>query len=181
MEKALGNPGDAYLSFEKALRSSPQSIYVWVQKGLIEQGAGEYRTSLESFRRASELDDCQAWLWYDRGVAALNTEELSEALKSFRRALSLDPGHPGTILALAVLHTQQGDRSSAEDDLMKLKNADPLFHNRWVPLVAGDELSMEDLILEDRLPLDFDIPNLYGLDDRDPLSIFHLMKLDDSF
>lgn len=181
VEKALGNPGDAYLSFEKALRSSPQSIYGWVQKGLIEQGAGEYRISLGSFRRASELDDCQAWLWYNRGVAALNAEELSESLKSFRRALSLDPGHPGTLLALAVLHTQQGDRLSVEDDLMRLKDADPLFHNRWAPLVTGDELSMEDLILEDRLPLAFDIPILYGLDDRDPLSIFHLMKLDDSF
>ena len=152
-----------------------------MQKGLIEQGAGEHRTCLESFRRASELDDSQAWLWYDRGVAALNAEELNEALKSFRKSLSLDPGHPGTLLALAVLHARQGDRLSMDDDLMRLKDADQLFHNRWAPLVAGDELNVEDLILEDRLPLAFDVPILYGLNDHDPLSIFHLLRLDDNF
>jgi len=181
VEKALGNPGDAYLSFEKALQTSPRSLYGWVQKGLIEQGAGEHRTCLESFRRASGIDDSQAWLWYDRGVAALNAEELSEALKSFRSALSLNPGHSGTLLALAVIHAQQGDRLSMNDDLMRLKEADPPFHGRWAPLVEGDELGFDDLILEDRLSLAFDVPLLYGFEEFDPISIFQLMRLDDNF
>ncbi|THH08296.1 hypothetical protein EW145_g2790 [Phellinidium pouzarii] len=52
--------------------------------------------------------------WYDLGVKQQENERESKAISALTRALALDPSHLPSRLALAISHTNEGDRAAAD-------------------------------------------------------------------
>lgn len=62
---------------------------------------------------AVQRDPFNATRWYELGVKQQENEREQKAVRALRRALELDPTHLPSWLALAVSHTNEGDRAGA--------------------------------------------------------------------
>lgn len=62
---------------------------------------------------AVQRDPYNATRWYELGVKQQENEREQKAVRALRRALELDPTHLPSWLALAVSHTNEGDRAGA--------------------------------------------------------------------
>ncbi|EIW63331.1 TPR-like protein, partial [Trametes versicolor FP-101664 SS1] len=71
-----------------------------------------YESVLE-LEAAVQRDPSNATRWYELGVKQQENEREQKAVRALRRALELDPTHLPSWLALAVSHTNEGDRAGA--------------------------------------------------------------------
>lgn len=68
--------------------------------------------------------------WFELGVKQQENEREDKAIQALTRALELDPTHTAALLALAVSHTNENNRSgtlSAIERWIDLMSSDPRF------------------------------------------------------
>ncbi|KAH9858748.1 TPR-like protein [Lenzites betulinus] len=91
-----------------------------------------YESVLE-LEAAVQRDPLDAARWYELGVKQQENEREQKAVRALRRALELDPTHLPSWLALAVSHTNEGDRTGAYNAIREWIQR----NERYAAAVAG--------------------------------------------
>jgi tetratricopeptide (TPR) repeat protein len=82
----LGRSDDATLAIDEAIRLSPNSSDVWIQKALNSYALGKYNESLEAYEKIIELKPGTAWLWKGKGDALKVLGRQAEADRAYAKA-----------------------------------------------------------------------------------------------
>ena len=71
--------------------------------------------------------------WFDLGVKQQENEREAKAILALKRALALDPSHLNAWLAIAVSHTNENERSAADDAIEQWVRRNPNYKNVTEP------------------------------------------------
>ncbi|MBO5915320.1 MAG: tetratricopeptide repeat protein, partial [Bacteroidales bacterium] len=71
---------------EKITEIAPGFIYAWYNRGNMRFMQKDYRSALEDYNRAIELNEDFAEAWYNRGVTRIYLGERNEGLRDLSRA-----------------------------------------------------------------------------------------------
>ncbi|THH15137.1 hypothetical protein EW146_g5294 [Bondarzewia mesenterica] len=100
----LFQPGNPYLLGER----SADTLHHHLMHGG-ERPASFYESVLQ-MEAAVQREPTNARAWFELGVKQQENEREHQAIQALRRALELDPSHLPSWLALAISHTNEGDR-----------------------------------------------------------------------
>lgn len=182
-EQELGRLEEAYRSVQQALYYSPQDLYGWIQRGIIEFQMQNYKLSLASFSRASEIDGSKAMLWNNRCTAAIFCRELQEARVSVERALNLEPEMFQALLGKAVLSKLLNEQDSFIAATGKARAIDADMFQKWyLQYTALKQGNYQDaLSVHEVMPLPFQPPQYSLPKIGEPLKPPHYPLLDRNF
>ncbi|MGQ0659488.1 tetratricopeptide repeat protein [Sphingosinicella sp.] len=130
----------AIASLQNRLREDPDNHELWYRLGQAQREDGQFRASVQSFRRAMELSpqnpDYAAYLGEMILAEAMRTSAPipPESERLFRRALELQPGNAQARFYLATIRDMRGDHRGAIDDLIALLRDAPV-DAPWEPQV----------------------------------------------
>jgi tetratricopeptide (TPR) repeat protein len=85
----LGKSDEATLAIDEALRLSPNSSDVLIQKALNSFALGKYNESLDAYGKIIELKPEKAWLWKGKGDALIALGRQAEADQAYAKAKEL--------------------------------------------------------------------------------------------
>jgi len=85
----LGKSEEATLAIDEAIRLSPNSSDVWIQKALNSYALGKYNESLAAYEKIIELKPGVAWLWKGKGDALKALGRQAEADEAYAKAKEL--------------------------------------------------------------------------------------------
>ena len=88
---AAGRYAEATAAYERVIETSPESAFLRVELGRLEQRQGNLETAAEHARRATELDADDPDAWLLQGELSEATDELTDALRAYEEADALDP------------------------------------------------------------------------------------------
>ncbi|KAI5123040.1 hypothetical protein M0805_000476 [Coniferiporia weirii] len=74
-----------------------------------------------------QRDPTSVQAWYDLGVKQQENEREPKAISALTRALALDPTHLPSWLALGISHTNEGDRTTADDAIEQWVRRNPAY------------------------------------------------------
>ncbi len=86
-----GRYAEARAAYERVIETSPQSGFLRVELGRLEQRQGNLEAAVEHARRATELDADDPDAWLLRGELYEAADELPDALRAYEEADVLDP------------------------------------------------------------------------------------------
>jgi tetratricopeptide (TPR) repeat protein len=87
---AAGRVAEARDAYERALRASPDSAFLYRELGLIERRQGNAEAALERFRRAAELDAADAVALAQTGELLEQRQDFAGAEAAYRRAMEIE-------------------------------------------------------------------------------------------
>jgi tetratricopeptide (TPR) repeat protein len=115
-----GRLRDAVLHCDAALRTDPDYVAAWLERGFVLSSGGSMAGALASYRRAAELDlacaDAHA------GIASVMARDgdSAEARGHAARALEIEPDNAIAAAALATMQLEAGELEAAEQLLAPL-------------------------------------------------------------
>ncbi|MEY4953092.1 MAG: hypothetical protein RL299_1516, partial [Pseudomonadota bacterium] len=115
-----GRLRDAVLHCDAALRTDPNYVAAWLERGFVLSSGGSMPNALASYRRAVELDPQCAEA--HAGIASIMARDgdSAEARSHAARALELDPDNAIAAAALATMQLEAGEVEAAEALLVPL-------------------------------------------------------------
>ena len=102
------------VSFQSALRLSPDSYHCWIGLGEGYHNSGRYVAASKAFEHAQEIEKKPENTWFSEYMLANVKRELGEyadAAKKYREVLRLKPGEFGVLVALLQTLVDAGWRS----------------------------------------------------------------------
>ena len=98
---ALGRPGEALASLDKALALTPADAVTLYNRGNVLLALGRRPEAIAAFEAATRSKPSLQAAWYNLGTTLMDLHRQEEALASFDRVLALDP-------AMASAHNNRG-------------------------------------------------------------------------
>jgi tetratricopeptide (TPR) repeat protein len=172
----LGKMREAMKNVERALSHSPYLLKGWALKGTLEFYQHAYESSLQSFDRATQLDNKRHELWYNRALAALCLNNFVEAKKSLDRALALNQTMVEAYIARFVLSRNSDDNAPRHTFLAQAQYMNPVRFDEWAqeyqnrrdPLTPLKPLDMQDD--------PFSLPLIRAFAIIEPLEVFDFLS-----
>jgi tetratricopeptide (TPR) repeat protein len=118
----LGILSCAYDDFTAVLRLDPNNYDAYYHRGIIQLGYGQYKSAIWDFNRAINIDGKRPEAYCGRGEARTAYGRLKLALQDFTQAISLDAKYYPAYLGRAEAYRQLEDFSSAETDLILVRD-----------------------------------------------------------
>ena len=89
---AAGRLDDAERGYARAIAASPESAFLYRERGAVARRQGNRPSALESFRKAAELDPADAVSLLQIGELLEAQQEFGAAEAAYRRAAVVEPG-----------------------------------------------------------------------------------------
>lgn len=105
------------------VRRRPGDVWAWAVKGYVERRLGLWESSLDSQRRAAELDPGGARVAYNLGRTLHRLGRYGEADAQLRRAVRLEPGRALYVHGLMSLQLARGDTAAMRKTLDDARGA----------------------------------------------------------
>ncbi|MBF0417337.1 MAG: SPOR domain-containing protein [Magnetococcales bacterium] len=105
---AAGQPEQALINLNHALRLDPADGVALRHRGLVQLGLGRHAEAESDFHRAARLEPDQAWHAFNRGLLAARSGKLPEAVEAWR-AFELARGSQGREWLAFVARRDGGD------------------------------------------------------------------------
>jgi len=102
-------------------------------------GLSELSESVLQLEAAVQRDLDNAFTWFELGVKQQENEREQKALQALERSVELDPSHLPTWLALAISHTNEGDRTGTYDAIRQWVNRNERY--RFISDQYPDDLN----------------------------------------
>jgi len=125
--------------FDEALRSDPDYVEAWNDKGSAHFQSQDFDAALTCFDKARALDEHEPLVWRYRGDTLRQLERYAEAIDSYDTALKLNPEDVDSLIYMALAHYFSGDpgraRSQNEEAIQvsdKILTGDPQNPQVWV-------------------------------------------------
>ena len=81
----------AMIEFERVIRLSPKWSKVYVQRGRVQQGKGNFVGALMDFQHALQLNPQEAKAYFYRASLRYQQQDIESALADYRQAIKMDP------------------------------------------------------------------------------------------
>src|SRR5262249_34302462 len=85
-----GKPAEAIAAFKSAIRSSPDSAFLYRELAMVERQGGDADQALEHFRRAVELDGGDGKSMVQIGEILESRSDFAEAERAYQAALAVE-------------------------------------------------------------------------------------------
>ncbi|KAJ7072152.1 hypothetical protein C8F01DRAFT_1102757 [Mycena amicta] len=115
---------------------------------LAHQGREAFLESVLELEASVQRNMTDAHAWYDLGVKQQANEREQQALQALRRAVELDPTHLPSWLALAVSHTNNGDRAETADAIRHWVDGNERYRDAVTQFRANNPDSVDAPIQE---------------------------------
>lgn len=110
---------------ERALAADPRNVERFIQLGVAQSGARQFREAIQTFTRGLAVAPNDAMLYRWRGHRYLSVRELDRAMADLTRGFRLDSTNYGILYHLGVLRYVQGDFVGAADAFMRAQPRAP--------------------------------------------------------
>lgn len=133
----------------QALSRDDSLFLLWNLLGLITQAQGDYRRSIEAYRRALQIRPDYAPAFSNLGVAYRSLVLLEEAITCCRQAVRLDPAKADSRwnLSIALLHAGQYEEGWQEYEWRWQKDPPTRRGHTDKPLWGGEPLSGKTILV----------------------------------
>lgn len=115
---AVGRVAEARSGYERALKISPESAFLYRELGLIERTQGGVEAGLDQFRRAAELDPGDTVSLIQIGELLDERQDFAGAEAAYRRAADVEPSGDLRARIAAVMEKARDARLPAEFQAM---------------------------------------------------------------
>ncbi len=110
---------NAIRSFTEALRLSPLSAEVLIQRGFSYEKVGALQEASDDYSAAIRLDPRAVKAYSNRGNVHFRRQDYSAALKDYNRTLVLDPDNATALYNRGLTQHRLGNRAAACQDLQR--------------------------------------------------------------
>lgn len=157
----MGFYEDAFLDFDKLLKSSPNHAAAMAARGDVLLALHRYQPALHWFDKALNLDETDAYTYCNRGIANMNLENYEAALYDFDRAIQLD-ANCRMFLNLAYCYFEMGEVELAKKyGILAMKDNPDNVEVYYLIGLSELGLNMPDLAMESfGIALDADPENV---------------------
>ena len=100
---------------DSALAADPRNVERFIQLGIAQSGARQFREAIETFTRGLEIAPDNAMLYRWRGHRYLSVREIDRAQADLTRGYALDSTNYGILYHLGIVRFVRGDFTSAAD------------------------------------------------------------------
>jgi len=98
---------------QAALSADPKNVERFVQLGVAQSGARQFREAIQTFTRAMAIEPNNAMLYRWRGHRYLSVRELDKAQADLANGLKLDSTNYGILYHLGIVRFARGDFAGA--------------------------------------------------------------------
>jgi Flp pilus assembly protein TadD len=116
---------DAIKAARAALEADPRNVARFIDLGVAQSGARQFREAIATFTRALEIEPNNALLLRWRGHRYLSVREFDRALTDLTRAAAIDSGIYGIWYHLGVVQYLRGDFDAAAASFAKAQPIAP--------------------------------------------------------
>ena len=121
----LGDGTRAHAVLSAALQLDDTNSDLWVRRGEVLAGAGEYWEAIDDFSQALDRNDRAVDALVFRAAAYRLLEVPDLAADDLSRALAFDPKNPDALTELGMLRKEKGDRDGARQAWLAAINIAP--------------------------------------------------------
>ena len=149
---------------EAALAADPRNVERFIQLGVAQSGARQFREAIETFTRGLAVAPNDPMLYRWRGHRYLSVRELDRAMADLTRGFQLDSTNYGVLYHLGIVRFVRGDFAGAADAFRRAQprapDAGELAGSTdwlWMSLMrAGRKADAEAMLARrpDSLPVD---------------------------
>ena len=149
---------------EAALAADPKNVERFIQLGVAQSGARQFREAIETFTRGLAVAPNDPMLYRWRGHRYLSVRELDRAMADLTRGFQLDSTNYGVLYHLGIVRFVRGDFAGAADAFRRAQprapDAGELAGSTdwlWMSLMrAGRKADAEAMLARrpDSLPVD---------------------------
>ncbi len=98
---------------QAALSAEPKNVERFIQLGVAQSGARQFREAIQTFTRAMAIEPNNAMLYRWRGHRYLSVRELDKAQADLAKGLKLDSTNYGILYHLGIVRFARGDFAGA--------------------------------------------------------------------
>jgi len=98
---------------QAALTADPKNVQRFIDLGVAQSGARQFREAIETFTRAMAIEPNNAMLYRWRGHRYLSVRELDKAQADLTKGLKLDSTNYGILYHLGIVRFARGDFAGA--------------------------------------------------------------------
>ncbi|MEZ6186640.1 MAG: tetratricopeptide repeat protein [Planctomycetota bacterium] len=121
---ALGEPGEAYADFARALELAPEDWETYAARGRVRLGRGQTFEALQDYDRVAELAPGAA-AHLERAEVLFGLARHQAAIQAYGAALAADPGEVAALLGRARVYTALNLHEKAQADLARALELHP--------------------------------------------------------
>jgi Flp pilus assembly protein TadD len=110
---------------QAALSANPRDVQRFIQLGIAQSGARQFREAIETFTRGLQIAPNDPMLLRWRGHRYLSVREWERAMADLTRGFQLDSTNYGILYHLGVLRFARGDFAGAADAFMRAQPRAP--------------------------------------------------------
>jgi tetratricopeptide (TPR) repeat protein len=100
---------------QAALAADPKNVQRFIDLGVAQSGARQFREAIQTFTRGMAIDPNNAMLYRWRGHRHLSVREFDKAMADLTRGYKLDSTNYGILYHLGILRFIRGDFAGAAD------------------------------------------------------------------
>ena len=132
----LFDTASAIINFRRAIQSSPDFIYPYLQLASMYNGKKDHARAFYYLQRAEKIDSLNGYLWYQKGLGYTGLRRPDSAQYSLNKAIRLDPG-------LYKAHYELGLISYKKQNFKQV-----VHHLEKVKLVTDTLPKLEEILAE---------------------------------
>ena len=117
----LFDTASAIINFRRAIQSSPDFIYPYLQLASMYNGKKDHARAFFYLKRAERIDSLNGYLWYQKGLGYTGIHRPDSAQYSLNKAIRLDPGLYKAHYELGLISYKQQDFKQVVHHLEKVK------------------------------------------------------------
>src|SRR5687768_9797480 len=110
---------------EAALAADPRSVERFIQLGVAQSGARQFREAIQTFTRGLAVAPNDPMLYRWRGHRYLSVREFDRAMADLRRGYQLDSTNYGVLYHLGIVRFVRGDFAGAADAFRRAQPCAP--------------------------------------------------------
>ena len=123
----LGNPNQAIINYDNALKLKPYQPFVFNARGLAKHNIGDYQGALRDYDRSIAMEPRFSKAYNNRGNSKLVLGQYPEAIKDYNIALNMDPGYAMAHNGRGMVWQRMGEYEKSIIDFSHCIANDPYY------------------------------------------------------